>query len=171
MKESANLKSHDIAIAIKILLMKKEDWRQVDISYELGLSQSEIAKSLKRLNFAGIELNRRINKTALLDLILHGVKYIYPTKPGALGLGLPTSISAPAHKKAVVNDTEVFVWPSANGEIRGQIIDPFYKNIADAAIKDADFYDIMSAIDILRIGKSREKSYAEKFIEKKIGSL
>lgn len=171
MKESVSLKPHDIAIAIKILLEKKSDWRQVDISQELGLSQSEVAKSLKRLNFAGIELGRRINKTALLDLILHGIKYIYPTKPGALGFGLPTSISAPAHKNSVVNDSEVFIWPFPNGEIRGQIIDPFYKNIAKAALKDRDFYDIMSAIDILRIGKARERSYAQKFIEKRIGSL
>ena len=171
MRDSVNLKPHDIAVAIKILLIKERNWRQVDISNELGISQSEIAKSIKRLKFAGIELEKKINKAALLEIILHGVKYFYPTKPGVLGFGIPTAISAPTHKSSVVNESEVFVWPFSKGELRGQIVEPFYKNIAEASLKDRDFYDIMSAIDILRIGKARERNYAQQFIKKKVDLL
>lgn len=59
MSDSVNLKPHDISVAIKILLVKEKNWRQVDISNELAISQSEIAKSIKRLKFAGIALEKK----------------------------------------------------------------------------------------------------------------
>jgi hypothetical protein len=42
--------------------------------------------------------------------------------------------------------------------------------LAEAALKDRDFYDLMSAIDIIRIGRSRERKLAEQFLEKRIKS-
>ena len=113
-----------------------------------------------------------MNRTAALEFILHAVKYMFPAEIGALAIGVPTAVSAPAHKKMVVqNGEDVYVWASVLGNKRGQVIKPFYPKLAEAALKDEDFYDFISAIEILRIGRARERKLAETYLEKKIKKL
>ena len=173
MQQSAVIKPQDVAILVKILSRKHiGDWRQVDLAIDLGLSQGEIAKALARLNKAGLVVNKRANRSASLEFILHAIKYVFPIELGSLAIGLPTAISAPAHKDSVVQSSDdVFVWPSLKGKVRGQVIMPFYPKLAEAAMKDKEFYDIMSAIEILRMGRSRERKAAEQFLERSIKSL
>lgn len=170
MQQSVMIKPQDVALLIKILTRKSVgDWRQVDLALELGFSQSEVAKALSRLSKAGLVVDKRVNRTAAIEFILHAVKYVFPIELGSLAVGVPTAISAPAHKGFVVqNGDDVFVWPSLKGTVRGQAIIPFYPQLAEAALKDKDFYDIMSAIEILRMGRARERKAAEQFIERKI---
>ena len=66
---------------------------------------------------------------------------------------------------------DTFVWPSVKGKVRGQMIIPFYPQLAEAALKDKEFYDMMSAIEILRMGRARERKAAEQFLERKIKSV
>lgn len=170
MQQSVKIKPQDVALLVKLLAHKKsEPLRQVDIAMSLGLSQGEIAKSLLRLNKAGLVNDRRINRSAVLEFLLHAVKYVFPAEIGALAAGVPTAISSPAHKKMVLqNGDDTYVWPLLKGSARGQSIKPLYPQLAQAALKDADFYDIMSAIEILRMGRSRERKAAEEFLERKI---
>ena len=144
----------------------------MEIAQQLGLSQGEIAKALSRLNKAGLVQDKRVNRTAALEFILHAIKYIFPAEVGALATGVPTAISSPAHEKMVVQTgDDVYVWPSIHGKKRGQMIKPFYPQLAEAALKDSDFYGLMSAIEILRVGRARERKLAEHYLEKKIKSL
>jgi predicted DNA-binding transcriptional regulator len=171
MNKSMSLKPQDIALLAKLLTYQKGEWRQIDLAMELELSQGEIAKSLTRLNKAGLLFEKIVNKAAALEFIIHAVKYMFPVELGALSVGIPTGISSPAHKKMVVqNEADNFVWPSLKGNVRGQSIKPFYPKLAEAAIKDEEFYNLMSAIEILRIGRARERKMAENYIAKKINN-
>ena len=171
MQQSISLKPQDVAILTKLLVIKREDWRQIDIAIALGLSQSEIAKSLVRLNKAGLIHDKRLNRSAALEFIVHAIKYIFPAEVGALATGVPTAISSPFHEKMVVQGSDVYVWPSIHGKKRGQIIKPLYPELAEAALKDSEFYGLMSAIEILRIGRARERKMAEQYLEKKIKNI
>lgn len=170
MQQSIMLKPQDVALLIKILARKTaDDWRQVDLAMDLGLSQGEVAKALSRLSKAGLVINKRVNRTSALEFILHAVKYVFPIELGSLAAGVPTAISAPAHRNSVVQTgDDVFVWPSLKGKVRGQIIIPFYPKLGEAALKDIEFYEMMSAIEILRMGRTRERKAAERFLERKI---
>lgn len=167
------VKPQDVALLVKILSRKHlGDWRQVDLAMDLGFSQGEVAKALARLNKAGLVVEKRVNRSAALEFILHAIKYVFPIELGALAAGVPTAISAPAHKDSVVqNGDDIFVWPSLKGKVRGQVIMPFYPKLAEAALKDEEFYDIMSAIEIIRMGRARERKAAEQFLERKIKSV
>jgi hypothetical protein len=159
----------DVALLVKLLAKKSEEWRQVDVAGEMGLSQGEIAKSLQRLIRAGLVNGKRPNRTAALELIIHAVKYVFPVRLGALAVGVPTGISSPAHVKMVVqNGDDVFVWASPLGKKRGQAIEPFYSKLAEAALKDKEFYNLMSAIEILRVGRARERKLAEQYLQKRL---
>jgi biotin operon repressor len=163
------LKPQDVALLIKILAQRTEgDWRQVDLAMDLCLSQGEVAKALARLKKAGLVIDKRVNRTAALEFILHAVKYVFPIELGPMAVGVPTAISAPMHKGYVVNDADdVYVWPMLNGTIRGQIIVPLYSKLAEASLRDTEFYEMMSAIEILRMGRVRERKAAEQFLERK----
>ncbi len=84
-------------------------------------------------------------------------------------MGVPTALSAPAHKDIVVqNGDDVFVWPLAKGHVRGQTIKPLYPKLAEAVLKDENFYNMMAAVEILRMGRTRERKAAESYLERKI---
>lgn len=168
MQQPLSLKPQDIAVLVK-LLVSEPGILQVLLAQELGISQGEIAKALARLNKAGLVNNRLVNRSAALEFILHAIKYMFPAEVGALAVGVPTGISSPAHVKMVVqNGDDVYIWPYSQGKKRGQIIKPFYPKLADAALKDPEFYGIMSAIEILRVGRVRERKLAEQYLERKI---
>jgi hypothetical protein len=170
MQQSVTLKPQDLALLIKLLARQgKDSWRQVDLSIELGLSQGEIAKALARLSKSGLVQNKRVNRSAALEFAIHAVKYVFPIEIGPLSVGIPTAISSPAHRHRVVQgDGDIYVWPSAHGKVRGQVIAPLYPKLAEAAMKDEMFYDMMSAIEILRMGRARERKFAEQYLERKI---
>ena len=169
MQQSISLKPHDVAILVKLLLKKNEEWRQVDLAIELGISQGEIAKSLMRLEKANLAIEKRANRAAALEFLIHGVKYSFPVELGPLAVGLPTALSAPTHEKMVIqNGDEICVWPYLKGKKRGQVILPLYPKLAEAALKDQDFYDLMAALEIIRIGRTRERKLAEQYLEKRI---
>ncbi len=170
MQKSMTLKPQDVAILIKILARKpNSDWRQLDLAVELSLSQGEIAKALSRLNKAGLINDKRVHRSAALEFIIHALKYVFPAEVGSLAVGVPTALSAPEHKNIVVqNGDDVFVWPLAKGHIRGQTIKPLYPKLAEAALKDENFYNMMAAIEILRMGRARERKAAESYLERKI---
>jgi hypothetical protein len=172
MQQSISLKPQDVVLLVKLLSLKKEDWRQIDLAISLKLSQSEIAKALARLAKAGLIFEKRVNRSAALEFILHAIKYIFPAEVGALSTGVPTAFSSPMHKKMVVHDTnDIYVWPSPRGSKRGQVIKPFYPELAEAALEDDEFYGLMSAIEILRIGRTRERDLAASYLERKIKNI
>jgi len=169
MQQALSLKPQDVVLLVKLLSLKKEDWLQIDLAMSLELSQSEVAKALARLSKAGLVQGKRVNRSAALEFIIHAIKYMFPAEVGALAVGVPTAISSPMHEKIVVQDgTDVFVWPSLHGSRRGQVIKPFYPELAEAALKDSEFYGLMSAIEILRVGRARERNFAINYLEKKI---
>jgi DNA-binding Lrp family transcriptional regulator len=163
------LKPQDVALLVKLLVKDEQDWKQMDIAQELGISQGEVAKALVRLKKAMLISGKRINRQAALEFLVHAIKYVFPVELGPLAFGVPTGISSPAHYKMVVQSgDDVYVRPHPTGKKRGQIIRPFYAKLAEAALKDRKFYDIMSAIEILRVGRARERNLAVKYLEKEL---
>lgn len=169
MEQSSILKPQDVALLVKVISMPNEDWRQLDLALGLQLSQGEVAKSLGRLSKAHLINGKKPNYAAALEFLVHAIKYVFPIEPGPLSYGVPTGISAPAHKKMVVsNGDDVYVWPSISGKVRGQSIEPLYPKLAEAALQDSVFYGLMSAVEILRVGRAREKKLAENFLAKEL---
>ena len=171
MNRVGSLKPQDVALLLKVLSKGKSDWRQVDIALELGISQGEVAKSLARLRNSGFLSAKRVNRSAVIEFLIHGLKYAFPADIGALAVGVPTAMSSPFFKNKIVQGNEDnYVWPSSTGNMRGQVIVPFYSQLAEAALKDKKFYELLSLVEVLRIGRAREKKIAEEEIKKRIKS-
>ncbi|MFA9388748.1 MAG: hypothetical protein ACERKD_03015 [Prolixibacteraceae bacterium] len=169
MKKHSGMRPLDIPVLLKIASKGKSTWMMKDLSSELGISSSEISESLNRSSISGLitKDKKRLMKLAILDFLEHGLRYVYPQQPGALVRGIPTSHSANPLSSQIMSN-EAYVWPSGNGQVRGQAIEPLYPNLPDACLKDADFYEYMALCDALRVGRAREVKLAMEELKKKL---
>lgn len=162
-KYHPGLRPQDIVILLKIIARGGSQWRHLDIAYELGLSQSEVTHGLERCVKSGlIDPAKRLPlKSALAELLVHGLKYIFPVQPGAICRGIATAHSSkPLAGKIVASDTDNYVWPYAEGDMRGQAIQPLYPSVPQAAKKDPKLHEFLALVDAIRVGRAREKKLA-----------
>lgn len=161
----------DIVILLKIVADGKEQWLQKPLAEELGISQSEVSKSLNRSKYAGLidPSGKTVMKLALLDFLQYGFRYVFPVKIGPVVRGIPTSHSAYPLKE-VIQSNEDYVWPYAKGKIKGHSIIPLYPSLPEAALKDPEFYELLSLTDALRVGRARERDLAITELKKRFSN-
>lgn len=164
------MRPHDVVILLKIITYEDNDWYIKDAAGELFISQSEVSESLNRSVMAGLisSNKKRVMKSALIDFLVYGLKYVYPVKPEAMVRGVKTSHSAPPLSREIVSE-EVYVWPSAEGDARGFAIEPLHPNVYKACLKDNKLYELLTLVDAIRIGNKREFNLAVNEIKQRIG--
>jgi DNA-binding transcriptional MocR family regulator len=152
---------HDIVILLKIVAYGKQVWFQKPLADDLGISQSEVSKSINRSKYAGLldPKGKIVMKLALMEFLQFGIRYVFPQKPGPVVRGIPTSHSASPLKEQI-RSNEDFVWPYGKGTVRGHSIVPLYSSVPAAALKDEKLYQLLSLVDALRVGRVRERELA-----------
>jgi predicted DNA-binding transcriptional regulator len=164
------MKAQDIVILLKILLLEKEGWRYSSLAEDLQMSSSTVFSALKRAELSGLyhKNTRTVHRSALLEFLIHGFKYVFPTIPGKLAKGVPTAHSANPLAQYIQSDKDVYVWKSVYGTTRGQTIIPLYETVPQLVQKDIQLYELLTLIDALRVGKAREKEFAIQELTKRI---
>lgn len=161
---------HDIVILLKISTYGQNTWQQMLLASELGISQSEISKSLNRSKYAGLldSSGKKVMKLALMDFLQFGLPYAFPQRPGPIVRGVATAHSA-SPLKDHIQSTEHYVWPYGKGTVRGQSIIPLYPSVPEAALKDEKLHELLALVDALRVGRAREKVQAVIELKKRLG--
>jgi DNA-binding transcriptional MocR family regulator len=170
MKEKQQIMSpHDIVILLKIVSCGDRLWFQKPLAEALGISQSEISKSLNRSKYAGLLApnGKTVMRMALLEFLQYGLRYVFPIKPGAVVRGVPTSHSAKPLSD-VIQSSEAYVWPYGKGTVRGHGIVPLYPSVPEAALKDEKLHELLALADALRVGRARERELAVKELKKRL---
>ena len=159
----------DIVILLKIIASKQNQWFQIQIADSLFISQSEVSKSLNRLSYAGLcdPKGKKVMRMAFMELLQYGIKYVFPQQPGAIVRGIPTAHSAPP-LDAIIQSEEKYVWPSGKGSARGQSIIPLYPTVVDAVKLDSLLHELLALVDVLRVGRAREREIAIQELKKRI---
>ena len=168
MKKHGGMRPLDIPILLKISTMK-DDFMLKDVADQLGISRSEVSESVSRSIYAGLLATdkKTVLKSALLEFLIYGLRYVFPQKPEAISTGIPTAHSAyPLSEKIASGD--IYVWPHIDGTEKGQSITPLYHTVPDSCIKDAELYELLSLVEALRVGKARERELAAKELRKRI---
>jgi predicted transcriptional regulator len=169
MKQHKGMRPQDIVILLKIATLKKKNWMAKDLAESLKISASEVSESLNRSKLATLISadKKRLMKNNLLDFLEHGLRYVYPAEPGAIQRGVPTAHSAPPLNRHISTE-ESYVWPWAEGETRGQAIEPLHPGVPGACSKDPVLYESLALVDALRLGRVREKQQAMEELRKRI---
>jgi hypothetical protein len=103
---------------------------------------------------------------ALLEFLVHGVRYVFPAERGRRARGMRTGPSVgPLSKHLAASDEVPLVWPYARGEDRGESLKPLYDTVPDAAAKDPELYDLLTVVDGIRVGGARVREVAANVLE------
>lgn len=143
------------------------EWTYQSLSQRIGISASECNEAVKRGLHCGLLRKSRDNQrpipssNALLEFLLHGIKYVFPAEEGVLTRGIPTGFAAPVLSQKLLSSGEhVHVWPDARGKEIGLTLKPIHKSIPLAVKYDSVFYEIFALVDAIRFGKIREVNVA-----------
>ena len=133
----------------------------------LGISKTEVNASIKRSLSTGLAIKDRDsgqpkpNRRNLHSFIVHGLKFVFPAKPGAMTRGTPTAFAAPMLRGLLISGGEyIYVWPFAEGHDVGQSIQPLFKSVPEAVQKDDRLYEYLALVDAIRLGNQREAGVA-----------
>lgn len=165
------LKPQDIVVLLKVHLLNNQLWTYEALALSLGMSASEIHAALKRCTASGFYTasSKQIRPQAVLEFLIHGLKYVFPAHPGSLGRGILTAHSAEPLKSLLSASPEsTYVWPDPAGVVKGQIITPLYKSVPTAVKNDDSLYQLLSLIDAIRLGRVREQNLAIDLLERRL---
>jgi hypothetical protein len=185
MKKHNGMRPQDVVVILKLMAqrptiqeegMAKTDLKAIinnqnkTIAKNLQMSEAEISESLRRSEYAGLiadKTTKKVNQRAFLEFLIYGIKYVFPTHPGALVRGIPTAHSALPLKDKIISD-EVFVWQHPEGTVRGQAIEPLYHTVPKIVEEDPKLYELLALVDSIRTGTARINSLATKELENRI---
>lgn len=169
MKKHNGMRPHDVVILLKIATKGSDSWTMKDLAYDVKISASEVSESFNRSVYAGLLSSdkKQLMRSTLLEFLEHGLKYVYPQQPGALVRGIATAYPADPLVKDIQSSEQV-VWPFAEGDIRGQAIEPLHANVPAACLEDKNLYELLALADALRIGRKREKQMAMEELKKRL---
>lgn len=161
------MRPQDIVVLLKIVALKNKEWNNSLLAHSLQISPSEISEALNRCLIAGLIDSKKkdVNLLSLKEFLLYGLKYVFPSVPGAIVKGIPTAHSAKPLSDLIAMTDEVYVWPYYKGTHRGQAIEPLYKTVPQIAREDVYFYELLTIIDALRVGRARENKFAREQLE------
>jgi len=164
------LKPQDIVVAIRLAIPPEREWSYPALGKALHISASEAHAAVKRAAKAGLvdAATRRVRKVALLEVLVHGVRYFLPPVWTSVTRGVPTAHAAPPLSSTIVDDGLLPVWPDAEGTVRGQGLTPIYKSVPQTAREDSTFHEWLALVDAIRAGRARERELAVRMLAERL---
>lgn len=161
-----NLKPQDVVVALKLCVYRDVRPPISIIASDLSLSPSEVHGAIGRLRASRLlhsqALKDRPNISALEEFLIHGLKYAFPAEHGDVTRGIPTSYAAEPLKSEIAASNDLPpVWPWPDGDTRGVGLEPLYRKVPQAALRDSELYQLLALVDAIRDGRMRERKMAE----------
>lgn len=157
------LKPQDILVTLKLAAHEGEPWTYEALASELGMSAPGVHAAVDRAGTCGL-LNPKTRtplRPALLEFLVHGVRYVFPAELGRRRRGMLTGASAvPLSQHLASTETSPLVWPYARGEARGESLTPLCETVPIAADRDPELYALLTLVDGIRVGGARVREVA-----------
>ena len=165
----------DIAVLLKLSLQEGPRVLSKKLADELFLSTAEISKSLNRCKDSGLlywsDMEKRVNRSALLEFLAHGMRYAFPPVKGGMVRGIPTATATKPLNSQFLDDREPPpVWPYPEGTVRGLSFAPLFKSAPKAALADSRLYELLALCDAIRGGRTRERVLAIELLGKALNA-
>jgi DNA-binding Lrp family transcriptional regulator len=166
------LRPQDVVAALQ-LAASGQALSYAALAQALEMSPSQTHSAVARAVRAGLveRDTRQVNRRALLEFLVHGVKYVFPAVRGRATRGIPTAHAAPPLAKQIAAAGELPpVWPDPHGPVRGETFMPLHRSAVAAAKRDPKMYELLALVDALRDGRARERRRAQTELEKRLAS-
>ncbi|MBX3271675.1 MAG: hypothetical protein KF729_15520 [Sandaracinaceae bacterium] len=162
------LKPQDVLVSLKLAAHEHRTWTYEALATDLGLSPSATHAAVRRAAACGLlsSATHEPIRPALLEFLVHGLRYVFPAVIGRRVRGMPTGASAePLARYLASTETSPLVWPYARGEARGESLAPLYETVPEAAARDPELYALLTVADGIRAGGARVRQVAAALIE------
>ena len=183
----SEIKGQDIVILLKLASLQNDDGLYADdsassdrysvrnLEMELGISKSEVNASIQRSLGSGLARRSHASnhpqphRRNLRDFLIHGLRFVFPAKPGAMTRGIPTGFAAPMLRHQLGSAGEhIHVWPHAEGHDLGQAVKPLFRSVPHAIMWDPKLYEYLAITDALRLGGRRERDVAAEAMSERL---
>jgi hypothetical protein len=164
------LKPQDLVVLYKLAANPGRPWTYATLGAALGMSPSQVHRSAQRAIFAGLAHSKgrgvwHVLPEALIEFSVHGARYAFPVALGPVRRGVPTSFGAPPLSAEISSAPgEAPVWPYPQGEVRGPSMTPLCHQVPKAALADPALYELLSLVDAMRAGRSRERTLSQRLL-------
>jgi hypothetical protein len=180
---ASSLKPQDLVVCLKLHLVSGRPWSYSQLADEVGLSQGGLHQSVERGRSAGllyvVSEELKVARKRLYDLCAVAVRTIFFPVRGEIGKGMPTALHAEPLKgfreklaeklgDRISPDLVPLVWPDPRGTVRGETLEPIHPSAVHAAGNDVQLYELLALIDVVRIGRSKERRSASERLERLI---
>ena len=117
MKKHNGMRPQDVVIMLKILTCEDCPWTFAELATSLHISPSEVSESMERNRIAGLvnHSKKQVNKLALREFLIYGLKYVFPVQLGYSTRGIFTAHSAPPVSNFITEGRENYVWAYYKG--------------------------------------------------------
>lgn len=166
------LKPQDVITVVRLSLSQDESstWSFVRLGEALALSPSEAHGSVQRGITCGL-ISREFdelqtNRVALMDFLVHGIRYVFPPLFGPIVQGVRTTAYVrPLSDYFPMDVTTMVVWPDPEGSDRGISLCPLYPTVPLAARRDQRLHEALALVDAIRAGSARERELGIKLLQ------
>jgi len=171
MKKHNGMRPQDVVILLKMLICEDCPRTFGDLALELQISAAEVSCAMERNRLAGLvnPAKNQVNKLALREFLIYGLKYVFPPQLGHSTRGIATAHSAPPVSHHITEGRENYVWEYYKGTRTGNSIVPLYAKIPKFIEHDKELYEYLAIVDTFRVGKNREVDIAINELDKKLG--
>lgn len=162
------LRPLDVYVCLYICTLDEDiGFERLADSLEIGVGTAH--RAIARLKSSGLMVDQwTVNKKALLELVVYGIRYVYYVKPGPVTRGLPTADAAPPLNAQLSPAELPFVWPDPTGTSRGLQVEPLHKSAARVARRRAPFYELLALTDAIRLGQARVRGLAKEELTRRL---
>jgi hypothetical protein len=153
MPAQPTLRPFDLAVAMRLLTHPGE--RYEPMADALLTSTSAVHRAVARLTLAGFCQSgaRVVDRAALVEFLVSGVRYAFPAMLGPDRVGVPTAYGHPSLQslRQRFPDLRTHVWSSDKGAERGPSIAPLFSNLPSVAVKTPALHGLLSLVDAVRL--------------------
>ncbi len=166
------MKGQDILVVSRLVTSGPAK-NYAELGKELGMSASEAHAAIRRLVKARLlDVDKKtVFRKRLRLFLLYGVPYVFPATTGEITRGMPTAWAVEGCGERMNIDELPPVWPYSEGTVRGQAVKPLYDSVVTAASKNSQLYKLLALIDVLRLGRARERGLAKEKLKLLLGDL
>lgn len=180
MLKAPTLKAQDVLVLCQLFTLGDEPWTYASLAESVEISVSEAHDAVKRCRSAQLLVTVRdgeiVSKKNFRDLIVFAVPRIFYAVRGNLEFGWPTAYHLPPltaefeglRPGVSLKNGLPIVWPDPKGTVRGETLLPLYPSVPSAARKDAELYEVLALVDVVRLGDIKYRSKAMELLERKI---
>ena len=162
--EQLSLRPGDLVVALRLVHCPGD--RYESLAEALDMSLSAAHRAVRRLEQARLLIagRRTTNQGALIEFLVHGVRYVFPAHLGPEARGVPTAGALDDFQGELPADCRA-VWPHIKGNERGPSLRPLHPGAPEAALRDCRLHRMLALTDVLRIGQARERHIAERLLQ------